>query len=463
MPTEFQAAAISSAIERARTHLICARSSIELQAFIESHKAILAPIRRVPNEILAEFFVHCMDVTKPLDPKKGEAWVVSRVCRRWRAVAIACPELWLHFVLPKKPIKHLRDFVRIQLGRAPYPSSLSIRLHKGPQDVMDLFFVAHTQWDEVVLHTNSALAQFARRARNTGTPFPRLKKLEVNDDWSSRLLEGEDRGAYFGLVQSLPALTNLFLDARTELFPKQLVLPWSHLQHCTLWSFVTSDVLWILALLPPSASVIIRGIHDERAFPHSQTASLQASKTWSKISTLEFDNCSRLFTTTLLQVLHVPSLRKLAFRHDRGKSSAATLGEVADFLDRSGCVLEHLRVGGVPLSDAGVLGILDRGHGAMWTNELIRLDVHWITDLRETLEALGRGTAEGSVLLPNLGTLAVRGTSAFESVDVLGLLKSRNPTVRRLPFGRWQWEFPDLPEIGDGLEKELEVVILEDE
>ncbi|KAJ7639238.1 hypothetical protein FB45DRAFT_787928 [Roridomyces roridus] len=459
MPNDVQAAAISSAVEKAQADLIFCPNSVELQAFIQSHTAILAPIRRVPNEILAEFFAYCVDVSEPLDPKKGEAWVVSRVCCRWRAVAIACPELWSHFVFPKEPIKHLQDSIHVQLERAPYPSPLSIRVqgaYEVPRDVMDLLFAAHARWEELVLRNNRDLVKFVRRAHNT--QFPRLKKLEINDDLSSRLLDGQDPAATFDIVQSFPALTNLYVDARNELLPTQLDLPWSQLQHCTLWCFLTADVLRILPLLPPCASVVIRAIHDADAPQASQMA---VSKVM--ISTLEFDNCERRLTTTLLAVFRAPSLRKFVFRHNHWSRAAAAPIEVANFLTRSGCALEHWRVEGAPLSDAGVLGILKRGHDTRWMNELIRLDVHRITDkLRELLKALGRETGEGKVLVPNLRTLAVRGSSELEGVDVLGLLKSRNPTLRRLPFERWQWEFPD-SESGDGLEARLDVVILEDD
>ncbi|KAJ7639218.1 hypothetical protein FB45DRAFT_1134438 [Roridomyces roridus] len=428
IPTDLQAAA---AIEKARTNLICFQHAIEPLTIRRTElEAVIPPIQRVPNEILADFFARCVDVTKPLDPMKGGAWVVSRVCHRWRAVALACPELWSHFVFPRKPIKHLQYFIQLQLERAPRPYPLFIRIQDHytiSQDVMDLFFAAHAQWEDVTLGSYRYFTQFVKRARST--LFPRLRKLEIYDNRTPRLFpRNADHLPIFDIVRSLPALTNLFMDLRNEYFTTQLRLPWFQLRHCTLRCFFAPDVLWILPLLPLSASVILRGTHDTKA--------PQAARTVSKISTLEFDNCTRLFTTTVLEVLHAPSLRKLVFSH--GCSSAPAPNAVADFLNRSGCALEHLRIEGCLLSNAGVLEILERGsrHGARWTNELVRLDVHQITDLREMLEALGRGAEKGEMLVPNLRTLAVRGTSALEGVDVLALLKSRNPATVASELGQ---------------------------
>ncbi|KAK0207282.1 hypothetical protein IW262DRAFT_1282243 [Armillaria fumosa] len=60
-------------------------------------KKILSPSRRLPPELLTEIFLRCSSLcdrrSSPLDPH-GLPWTLSHVCRKWRAVAIATPELW---------------------------------------------------------------------------------------------------------------------------------------------------------------------------------------------------------------------------------------------------------------------------------------------------------------------------------------------------------------------------------
>ncbi|KAJ7355821.1 hypothetical protein DFH08DRAFT_690668, partial [Mycena albidolilacea] len=67
---------------------------------VNTHKALLAPVRRLPSEILGEIFslvvsamklqVHLPPIGKTLDAP----WLFTRVCRRWSAVALATPALW---------------------------------------------------------------------------------------------------------------------------------------------------------------------------------------------------------------------------------------------------------------------------------------------------------------------------------------------------------------------------------
>ncbi|KAK0479820.1 hypothetical protein EDD18DRAFT_1040966, partial [Armillaria luteobubalina] len=58
---------------------------------------ILSRSRRLPTELLTEMFVWCSSLydrkDSPLDPR-ALPWTLSHVCRKWREVAIAAPEIW---------------------------------------------------------------------------------------------------------------------------------------------------------------------------------------------------------------------------------------------------------------------------------------------------------------------------------------------------------------------------------
>ncbi|KDQ27363.1 hypothetical protein PLEOSDRAFT_1026266, partial [Pleurotus ostreatus PC15] len=57
---------------------------------------ILAPIRRIPPEILAEIFVATIDDTTLCDPLDYDEmpWLLGRVCHSWRMVTESTPKLW---------------------------------------------------------------------------------------------------------------------------------------------------------------------------------------------------------------------------------------------------------------------------------------------------------------------------------------------------------------------------------
>ncbi|KAF9006869.1 hypothetical protein BDZ89DRAFT_965795, partial [Hymenopellis radicata] len=75
------------------------------QSHFEDAKALLHPMRSIPNELLAKIFSHCIvkahnheDFLDALDPRAAP-WLLSGVCRHWRNLAISLPHLWTHLLL----------------------------------------------------------------------------------------------------------------------------------------------------------------------------------------------------------------------------------------------------------------------------------------------------------------------------------------------------------------------------
>lgn len=70
---------------------------------LADYKAITQPIRRLPNVVLSELFLACIDsgedmlnsakIVDSLDVREMP-WVLTRVCSRWRTRAISLPRLW---------------------------------------------------------------------------------------------------------------------------------------------------------------------------------------------------------------------------------------------------------------------------------------------------------------------------------------------------------------------------------
>ncbi|KAF9064195.1 hypothetical protein BDP27DRAFT_181176 [Rhodocollybia butyracea] len=62
--------------------------------------SILAPIRKLPSEILSEIFAQCGSYgnsiarKKSFDMSRQPAWAVSSTCSRWRRIALSCKPLW---------------------------------------------------------------------------------------------------------------------------------------------------------------------------------------------------------------------------------------------------------------------------------------------------------------------------------------------------------------------------------
>ncbi|KAG1747914.1 uncharacterized protein EDB91DRAFT_1021820, partial [Suillus paluster] len=56
---------------------------------------LLSALWRFPTEVLSQIFVHCLPETSHFSPAPKLAPVLlTRICRRWRDVAVAMPSLW---------------------------------------------------------------------------------------------------------------------------------------------------------------------------------------------------------------------------------------------------------------------------------------------------------------------------------------------------------------------------------
>ncbi|KAJ7124661.1 hypothetical protein C8R43DRAFT_1240962 [Mycena crocata] len=158
-------------------------------------KAILSPIRRVPNEILVEIFQILAATSRFLafhysieDPRSSPL-LLTHVCSLWRRIAVNTPRLWnrleLYFPreLPNKTVPILRELVR-----RSSPHSITTRIHTfdwqrpgKPLDFMRILISLPEFCERVenldltihLLHFHSVLSL----PRPT---FPRLRNLHIH-------------------------------------------------------------------------------------------------------------------------------------------------------------------------------------------------------------------------------------------------------------------------------------------
>ncbi|KAJ7579931.1 hypothetical protein C8J56DRAFT_829551 [Mycena floridula] len=78
-------------VDRLRNELDHTQQSIALR------KAIIAPIRKLPNEVLERIFFEAHPSNwSPFD--MNGPWVIAQVCSRWREVSCSSPRLWSSFL-----------------------------------------------------------------------------------------------------------------------------------------------------------------------------------------------------------------------------------------------------------------------------------------------------------------------------------------------------------------------------
>ncbi|KAJ7160071.1 hypothetical protein C8R46DRAFT_1106880 [Mycena filopes] len=127
-----------------------AKEQESLAAYVDAHKALLSPVRRLPLDVLQEIFLACAPSHRNCVMSASEAPVLlGRVCSSWRAIAYSTPRLWarIHIVEPQqfygpdpalagvKAAQRLEG-VKVWLGRSgqcPLSISLQSRSENGPE------------------------------------------------------------------------------------------------------------------------------------------------------------------------------------------------------------------------------------------------------------------------------------------------------------------------------------------
>ncbi|KAJ7031003.1 hypothetical protein C8F04DRAFT_1111994 [Mycena alexandri] len=88
-------------LQSALVKLAAERDSVE--AFVDAHKALISPARRLPLDIIQEIFVACLPTHRNCVMSASEAPVLlGRICGLWRAISLSTPRLWskIHVVEP---------------------------------------------------------------------------------------------------------------------------------------------------------------------------------------------------------------------------------------------------------------------------------------------------------------------------------------------------------------------------
>lgn len=121
----------------------------ELQHYSFALKAFVAPIRRLPHDVLQEVFVIYNDTgTKCYHFTKGisRPLVLSKVCREWRNVALASSQLWSTFTIPsdvvaEKSVANAASLLDLYLSRS---RNHPLRFEIQPSDE-PMTFIQHQQ------------------------------------------------------------------------------------------------------------------------------------------------------------------------------------------------------------------------------------------------------------------------------------------------------------------------------
>lgn len=206
-----------------------------LETEISLHKALVAPISRMPPEILADIFTCCVEARwldiPPTIARRSDIRLdkspcrLSSICRRWRTIAHSTPKLWTCIALVLRP-KHLKldvVFVTAWLARSG-GSPLSICLESDGafksdlHSLMEIFSSCAHRWQNIRMCLPAAATNRLSSVKG------RLGILQ----WLFIVTQSEP--SPLNTFSTAPNLRHLFYDE--IVWPTSFIVSWSQLRSC---------------------------------------------------------------------------------------------------------------------------------------------------------------------------------------------------------------------------------------
>jgi len=316
---------------------------------LSSHRRLLSPVRRLPVEILREVFLCCLSNNPDSWMKQYECpLLLTRVCSRWRRLALSMPQLWsiIHAVIPgdsaprvivsaQKRVTAIQQWL-LRAGASP----LHITFADCQIQPTSAFFShsalfaeiiqASTLWEDftIILGPHS----MHHIATLSATELPLLDTLSVNQP------NGASENLSHSGLMAAPNLRKLSLDITENI--ATLNCMWSNLTNLTIRTD-NCRTLSLTSQLSLDALVKILGqcshlrrFQLESNLLRPQDVSANTTEPREVILPALHFICFRLGTVDidpLLSSLRLPSLESLTFQSER---EVAKITQFLPFLSR---------------------------------------------------------------------------------------------------------------------------------
>ncbi|KAL1743657.1 hypothetical protein HDZ31DRAFT_64849 [Schizophyllum fasciatum] len=452
---------------------------------IERRSSFLyAPIRRLPNEILAEIFLYvwprCVGVVKlshgqPLFPNflPPASFPIPYVCASWRHLASHTPQLqpWLHLDL-------------VDEGQHPLLAHASGNLEDLPNALLRMRITAtHHNWNwQPSMDALARLAEHSKYWRQlelectswpalrfigTTLPLPHLQRAklvlpkgplyvgaDVVMDWWDEAEQEPNRLNFFEKVPSLRELT-LIKQIGKKITTLPFSLPWDRLTSVTVNPLIGADVF--VDIVTQCTSLRALTVRDRSGADGGTEWYVSPPRTH-KTATFRGETLSVKVgdlrsAEPFLEAITAPAITKLNIGF--GATGAERLRALLDFLDRSSCAPTRLTLtltNGYP-SAAEFEELLDHFAGSL---RQLRLK---LGSSRPFMAFVAGGKAEHALIdalcdlhlvrrLPHLRVLKLATACLYEDTIVRHVLPAfayaRNSPMRELwlatPLDQANWE-----------------------
>ncbi|KAJ7082969.1 hypothetical protein C8R44DRAFT_58137 [Mycena epipterygia] len=304
--------------------LMCLRD--RERGLITALRLVIAPIRKLPSELLVQIFLHSLSSFRP---SIKDVLKLCHVCALWKQLAYRTPGLWT-IELPINITKDSTDYIaarKVWLERsAPLPIPISVDLgapgKKSSPSLVDLLLSVAPRWRTLRLH-HRMLPALASLAPDS------LRQLEAVE-----LVRRRESGFHPAVSAFLdaPLLRDVTLNVKhTERFP----MPWTQLTRLVL---TDSDPQVCLDILVQCTHIVSANIITDpwERLPPSSTAGITTLPRLEDL-TLHVRSClsDSNYIAPFFRPLALSSLKKLVIYFDNIEWSAATSRALEQFQIRS--------------------------------------------------------------------------------------------------------------------------------
>ncbi|EEB96130.1 hypothetical protein MPER_04790 [Moniliophthora perniciosa FA553] len=121
-----------------------------LKKKMDRYRTLLSPIHRLPPEVIVQVFTEVCDKNELYKKKLPSALALSRVCGRWRDIALATPRLWSSLRIPvvswdSDEGDRVASLTRLFIERSR-TAPLTLELWADIPDVDLITFIGHESW-----------------------------------------------------------------------------------------------------------------------------------------------------------------------------------------------------------------------------------------------------------------------------------------------------------------------------
>ncbi|KAJ7845775.1 hypothetical protein B0H13DRAFT_1730960 [Mycena leptocephala] len=285
------------------------------------------PVLTLPNEIVSEIFIRFLPLRPLCPPLTGRLspTTLTQICRQWREVALATPELWraIPFANDDSILKEQLHMFDIWLSRSRgYPLSIHIGRPLGGPDSLQKIFSAvvphQARWEHFTLHIGG-------RSKLPGLdgPMPLLRFLDVE----------LSNGRFYEFHQ-VPLLRTVCLTGTAASY---VTLPWSQLTSLTLRYAYPRECTPVLQKTTNlvHCRLYLSGTGHDQPEPDIVLPSLES---------LTFHHNGNTAGTEYLTTFIVPALRSLEV--PERSLGPNPIGFLQLFISKSGCRLQEVHLTG---------------------------------------------------------------------------------------------------------------------